>query len=1442
MSAKNTIVFGSSFGLEAFCPKLEQFLDPAEVRRVENAISSRETLDFMPNDTMENHISVGKEFKYVNYLFGTLRDGTKATVVLEDPHVYFDVRVPKGRNSREFRDALQTSLQRENRKDDMAPREARIIQGFPFKGLHEKPVDYIRLSFNTNYKRKKAQTYLDPDPRRDGRIQHSFGKLELASDDMSCYYRKVAREEKFNMGGWNALRDYRVDRSGKLSNTKHVFRMPISGIKAKNSNLRDKTVVCTWDIETYVPEEHRDGKVHTDRVGKDRMFMVCMTFHWHYDSKPFHKVCVTSLPCPSSHDTTTIYCKNEQEIIMAVCTVMKNMQPSFITGFNDGGYDWPLFLHRANHYKLMSVVKSHMGCVPLNENTDKWIYGKQPREENVKVSAEVSVKRSMLNVPGIIAYDTQAEFQKLYPAAEYKSLNFFLACNKLDSKEDMPYKRMNDIVEAVDHMQERYSVRTWPSLCAKVLDDPDLCETDTNDKAVRLRSRPYLLKVLNDCEKVRSYCVADAHKCQLLCLKRSVIGDKRAMASMSYTSMYDGFVRANGMKVRNLVMSTGCEPEWNILFSTKGASSKIAQNYPGAWVFKPKKGIQRDTVQVQIKQQLSEEAQAQAPGTDLRLYEEILAMSEQEIYARFVAGDPTVCGAAESKTHNRPVVGLDFSSLYPSECMANNYSPEKIITDPKQAAMFDPKELNEIEFIYQHWIDSKAKIAEDRTAKGWSVKHHNDPKQMGLYPTILKKLFDDRSAFKKIMFKFGQIKEFMEKYHGLEVTDLATNARAAKAVAEKEVEDMKAAGARKRLIDKKSRDVWRYNQISEYLETQTDKSFDEVFDEVDFQHSDKNSKQLAKKVFMNTFYGEAGNQISAFFMLLVAGGITSAGQRNIKQVDKFVRERDCFVHYGDTDSVYVSAPDAIFKDIDQQYLEGKITKKKYWEEMIYLTMDYMDEIKNEVNAMLKKDSGGPFLKVAYEEVLYPVLFCGKKKYTGIPHEDEVNLSACMPGTTWQEFKKALFMRGLEIKKRGASEFVKQVSYELLQELFCIETEQSVMRTVLSKFENIMRRKWDPKMFIKRARWKKPDQGKPGNVTVLGFIDRMEKSGKLHTELGDRFDYIIVKPPSGGDYDLRGRRKTYKVSDMMEYPEALDQGYEINMDYYMTGEVIGMFSRFIVYHPDFEVADVDDEEADEKAIKLAKKFLTRLYNSKYATNIVCSTTAYKNIFNKVNSKLKQKVKTQTSNHLVLDKTNVVITGSELEGLAWRMELEKEILKKAKTDGKKWANKQPPPEFKGNPHIIAKMYRIDNPDSPIFKQLLVFKDQEEIPLKEELGILLTGYQQTCDKIRQWVAVEVEHINLENETELTEEDPNLNFDTLDHANVIGLTPKEMETLEKIDLLYIKIVSRYRYQQMLLNAAKAAQEYKEISGGTYAPPRHEKRDMMKDFSAFLTGRVRRW
>jgi hypothetical protein len=60
--------------------------------------------------------------------------------------------------------------------------------------------------------------------------------------------------------------------------------------------------------------------------------------------------------------------------------------------------------------------------------------------------------------------------------------------------------------------------------------------------------------------------------------------------------------------------------------------------------------------------------------------------------------------------------------------------------------------------------------------------------------------------------------------------------------------------------------------------------------------------------------------------------------------------------------------------------------------MVKISMVKMEKLCDEVNVFLKEDNGSPYLKMAYEEVLFPVVFTGKKKYYGIPHRRQPNFN------------------------------------------------------------------------------------------------------------------------------------------------------------------------------------------------------------------------------------------------------------------------------------------------------------------------------------------------------------------------------------------------------------------------------------------------------------------
>src|SRR5271167_895181 len=144
---------------------------------------------------------------------------------------------------------------------------------------------------------------------------------------------------------------------------------------------------------------------------------------------------------------------------------------------------------------------------------------------------------------------------------------------------------------------------------------------------------------------------------------------------------------------------------------------------------------------------------------------------------------------------------------------------------------------------------------------------------------------------------------------------------------------------------------------------------------------------------MNTFYGTAGDSKSPFFLRELAGGVTSAGQRNIKLVADFVKSRGFGIKYGDTDSLYLVCPEESFQKCDEAYDSGNgISKEEYWSRMVNISMNVMENLCDEVNDFLRKENESSYLKMAYEEVLFPVVFTGKKKYYGIPHTIKPNFN------------------------------------------------------------------------------------------------------------------------------------------------------------------------------------------------------------------------------------------------------------------------------------------------------------------------------------------------------------------------------------------------------------------------------------------------------------------
>ncbi|CAI2189408.1 5224_t:CDS:2, partial [Funneliformis geosporum] len=106
-------------------------------------------------------------------------------------------------------------------------------------------------------------------------------------------------------------------------------------------------------------------------------------------------------------------------------------------------------------------------------------------------------------------------------------------------------------------------------------------------------------------------------------------------------------------------------------------------------------------------------------------------------------------------------------------------------------------------------------------------------------------------------------------------------------------------------------------------------------------------KQKALKVYMNTFYGEAGNSLSPIFLHKLACRTTMAGKYNLNLVVEFVSKKGFGIKYGDTDFLYLTCPDRYYKKCDEAFFRKELSKEAYWTEIVKITMNVMKKLRNQ---------------------------------------------------------------------------------------------------------------------------------------------------------------------------------------------------------------------------------------------------------------------------------------------------------------------------------------------------------------------------------------------------------------------------------------------------------------------------------------------------------------
>jgi len=1155
------------------------YLSKDQIDIVDKQLFNKEPILFLPTYLAEDELIDEKyeKAKYKIILNGILVDGRNISVVIDDIDPYFEVLLHS--NTKQEAKVIQALLSK-----DIAttPKNASIIKGKPFKGYQSDTSLFVRFYF-TKAKNRVAAIHL---------LRNA--NYETTHDDLSNYYRVVCRDYQSTFSSWVELSNYQTEKVDTLKglisdrlqdisirvtmNNYHKYTRELT-----NDLIKDKSVSLCWDIETSSP----NGAIPMPEDPTHKIVCISATSQFINLKEPFVQICFTEFPSAPRPGTITVVCGCEKNIILAFSKFVENIRPQYILGFNDSDYDWPWLINRSAQTKglLIKIANCFSTSIQKSwqQHTDESVLKYHFQTQQIKLEAGKNAIARCLSMFGYIPADVRTIFRKLHPTDEASSLKHFLEKNKLSGKENMPISTMFKICNDFRALSESPDIKwdkTGASLDFEFRSDNDLDEYNK------------LKELFAD---VNYYCIVDSKRCHDLMYIRAVILDHREVADLTYVSMYDAFYRADGMKVRNTTIGIGQAKPFNIRFSNITNTTFEDGKYKGAFVFPPKKGLKTSKLSFteRIKKaQLTKDSKCPKYTNWLNVNKDIIDLGHKIITSHGINLDPSIIPTIEEKygklpnslkefflePTGRPIGGLDFSSLYPSIVRALNLSPEYCIYDKSIADEF----ISKGQRLTQTDVNFNGRI---RTA--WFVWHNNEydtmikdansvviPNekfQFGVYPYILNDLFNRRKILKKQLLSLNDRKE---KFNHDE---------------------------------KHYKDTHTELEYKEYV-----LSHAEEYEDIIFQIKYIDCKQNAVKRFMNTFYGESGNKLSPFFILELAGGITSHGVKTIQLAYKTVIDAGCIVYYGDTDSLYTSMPEIKFDTIDKLYYTGTIDKLTYWTKQVEISFTEVKPLIDHINKTFKISSGTDFLSMAYEEFMYPLAFTAKKKYFGIEHKHLINFSP-----------KDLFIRGLEVKKRGVSNFLKISFMEILWKCMSIDNLDDLLEIVQDKIDEIYNKKWSFDDFIQTDEYRPKKQ----NVKVQTFVKRMKEIG-INVKENERFKYVIVKKYPYA-YDLRGRRKELSIGDKIELVEtAQEKNLEIDIDHYMCGSVNGQLARLITYHDMFyvEPKDSTDDElkiSEDKIYKNACKFIDD-YCKKYYAKYNTFGKTYQKIYKAANKLLSSNV--------------------------------------------------------------------------------------------------------------------------------------------------------------------------------------------------------------------------
>ena len=673
-----------------------------------------------PCDWIEQDI----DRKYTVDVFGRLEDDRVAKIRLTGFKPYFYLRAEDGETASNVYSHIGSAMSKDGKflGGLKITQEAKLDAMRGFSGL--KPIRVWKLSFNGLIMMKMVVKTLKT---------AKFGKREIMVEDIYEAnlppYIRLFHEMDISPASPISF-EADEEEPGDDENVDVCFTVEYTDIKPEPS-AKVPLYIAGYDIETY----SESGNFPVSSNLSDEIIQIGVSFRYTDDMLTSYKryVFVSGTCSPSSDPTVTfVSCRNEKHLLEEFMKCVRFENPDIIAGYNTFGFDDAYIADRCTQNRLIFNI----GRVEIDDwkNRGTTTYAHTEAKKFELASGTFAVR--YLKVPGRLAIDLLLSVRREQNLDSYKLdsvANAFLRdkvtnvihmdslvkiCTKgtrglfvgnqvrfdVMTNTTNPY-REGEKFEVIDKDEKSFTIRDPTNSILRDLPSDDMTKLEwcfgKDDTSAQEMFASHRGSA-DDRAVIAKYCIQDCDLVLTLMAKLDTIVNARGMADVCRVPIQYIFLRGQGIKIFSAVVYQASKRN-QIIMTQEGYGGD--SSYEGAIVLPPKIGMYLD----------------------------------------------------------QPIPVLDFNSLYPSNMIAFNLSPDTLVyvkTFSATGKKLRQEGSDGTELLAQGYkIDeiSYDTFGEDKTSSGritcGFVQPNTDPRTVGILPLTLDILLKKRKETRKLMEK-----------------------------------------------------------------------------------------------------------------------------------------------------------------------------------------------------------------------------------------------------------------------------------------------------------------------------------------------------------------------------------------------------------------------------------------------------------------------------------------------------------------------------------------------------------------------------------------------------------------------------------------------------------------------------------------------------------------